>query len=159
MVLIICYFLSLFLDHISSRFINLLIFEEFLFFSSFEHFILVYQERWWHPAPIFRSTSFPFPITYPPFQPLTFVFFGGICLFYWCFPLLFTWCFMDMLVGVFLTQQKPGSLRRRSLNWENVSVELACRQVCGLFSWLMIDVQGHCLLWEVPPLGRLSWVL
>ena len=29
----------------------------------------------------------------------------------------------------------------------------ACEQVCGVFSWLMIDVGGPSLLWVVPTLG------
>lgn len=49
-----------------------------------------------------------------------------------------------------------GHLGRRNLNWENDSIRWACGQVCGAFSWWMIGVGGHSLLWGVPPLSRWS---
>ena len=49
----------------------------------------------------------------------------------------------------FLAHVLPPSTRRGDLNWENNPNVIACRQVCGVFFWLMVDVRGSNLLWEV----------
>lgn len=45
---------------------------------------------------------------------------------------------------------------REDLNWEIVSIKLACRQVYrGIFK--VVDLDGHSPRWALPPLGRWSW--
>ena len=43
-------------------------------------------------------------------------------------------------------------------NGGGASLRLACRQTCGAFSWLMIDVRMSNPWWLVPLLGRISWL-
>jgi hypothetical protein len=48
-------------------------------------------------------------------------------------------------------------MERRNLNREDADIRLPCGQVCGIFSWLMIDMGGSSSMWwwwRVPPLGR-----
>lgn len=64
-------------------------------------------------------------------------------------------CFFFFVLFLFFCQlnTSQGHLRRENLNWENVSIRLACRA----FSWLMIDVEEPSSLWVVPFLGTWSW--
>lgn len=52
--------------------------------------------------------------------------------------------------------QTLSYLGKEDLNWENDSIRLACRQACGVFSWLMIGVEALSSLLEVPILERWS---
>lgn len=56
-------------------------------------------------------------------------------------------------LGLFFYQlnTSEGHVGRGDLNWENVSIRLPCRQVCGIFSWLTFVMEGSSSLWVVPP--------
>jgi hypothetical protein len=56
------------------------------------------------------------------------------------------------LVPVRLTQAKEIWDRKAELR--NTSLQVACRQVCGEFAWLIIDVGVASPLWAVLLLGR-----
>lgn len=45
---------------------------------------------------------------------------------------------------------------REDLNWEIVSIKLACRHVYrSIFK--VVDLDGHSPRWALPPLGKWSW--
>lgn len=50
-------------------------------------------------------------------------------------------------------------MKRGILNWEDVSIRLACGLICGTFSWLVSDVEGSTPLLMEPIAGRRSRVV
>lgn len=48
---------------------------------------------------------------------------------------------------------------KRNLKWENASYRLATRQVCRIFSSLMIDMVGPVPLGTMPTMYKWSWVI
>lgn len=67
-----------------------------------------------------------------------------------CLFALFCFCQLDT---------RHSHLGTRKLSWENAPIDLTHRQACGVFSWIMIDIEGSSPLWPVLPLRRCSWVV
>lgn len=53
-----------------------------------------------------------------------------------------------------LTQTKIICEGGTSFPWKYASTRFSCRQVCGAYSRLMIDVEWPSTLWTVPPLSK-----
>lgn len=64
---------------------------------------------------------------------------------------------MSVLISFMSAWHELESLGRRTLNWDNVSIKFVSRQVCKLFSWLMLPVGGPCSQRTMSPLGRWSY--
>lgn len=61
-------------------------------------------------------------------------------------------------LGLCQLKSSYGYLGRENPNGKNILIRLTCRQACGAFSWLMIDVRWPRSLYPVPPLDWWSWV-
>lgn len=68
------------------------------------------------------------------------------------------WHSHAMLVVFSILTQMNSYLGRENFNWKDTSIRMACKQVCGMLSWLMIYVTESCSLQAVPPKNGWSWV-
>lgn len=64
--------------------------------------------------------------------------------------LMFGFWFCSVCIFVFQLDTNSGHMGRQNLDGENASIRSSRRQICGVFSWLMIDVGGSNLRWTIP---------
>lgn len=64
-----------------------------------------------------------------------------------------------LFADVFGLTQIQTYLKRGNFNWKSESTVLTCRHMCGVFSFVLIDVNGPRQLLVIPLQGRWYWAV